>query len=591
MVATVGSISIDLSTNTAKFIAGFQKSATTVERESKRMAASVRGIESSFRLVASSAAAFIGGATVRQISRYADAWTTAGNKIRAASEMSEMQGRSIEALNVIADRSRSGIEATVDLYTKLLRSSAGVAKSEKEVAEATEIVAKSFKAGGAAANEQAAGILQLGQALSSGLLQGDELRSIRENAPVLAQAIADEFGTTIGKLKELGAAGELTSARVFKAIIKGRKDVEAAFAQTKPTIEDAFTRFQNSLIKSIAKLDSTTGASRKLIAEIDRLGGAIERFVTAPSFEKFLELGEIKIEKGGLMDRLLQGFKEEILPELSSGEIKLIDKKTSTFITAQIEGARRKLMEFELEVNRTNNLELDLDTKVTIENLKDATAALTNFQTEFDKQFAINERRSALASKFRASENASMADMPGPPPTVHYGADVKSAVEKGTDATKYVAARAADVYRGVGQLDTHTAGYFDELGSSLAGGFRDIGTALRSIPWNMRTQAAANEGFKFSGLGSSSSWAGRRFTVGGVGPSMTGPYGRPLAMDSGATTDASSITGGTTSGAINVNIVVKPVMEGTRLSGQSTAEIKQAASAGANAALRAYYGR
>jgi tape measure domain-containing protein len=51
-------------------------------------------------------------------------------------------------------------------------------------------------------------MIQLRQALSSGILQGEELRSIREQAPLVAQAIAQEMGVTIGKLKELGAEGE-----------------------------------------------------------------------------------------------------------------------------------------------------------------------------------------------------------------------------------------------------------------------------------------------------------------------------------------------------------------------------------------------
>lgn len=127
--------------------------------------------------------------------------------------------RTLSELNEIARATRSGLSETADLYAKLLRSTAGVAKSELEVAKATEIVNKAFKAGGAAASEQAAGILQLAQGLGSGMLQGDELRSVRENAPLLAQAIADYFGTTIAGLKELGSEGQLTSDKIFQAIL------------------------------------------------------------------------------------------------------------------------------------------------------------------------------------------------------------------------------------------------------------------------------------------------------------------------------------------------------------------------------------
>ena len=209
--------------------------------------------------------------SVREVTRYADAWTVAGNKIASASQISGMQARSLEGLNVIANDTRSGIEETVDLYAKLMRSTAGVAKSEVEVARATEIVNKAFKAGGAAASEQAAGILQLSQGLGSGLLQGDELRSVRENAPILAQAIADYYKVSISGLKKLGEEGQITSEGVFKAILAAGPKIEAAFAATKSTIEDGITRVNNAFTQYIGQTDSSLSASQRLVAGLNAL--------------------------------------------------------------------------------------------------------------------------------------------------------------------------------------------------------------------------------------------------------------------------------------------------------------------------------
>jgi tape measure domain-containing protein len=205
-----------------------------------------------------------GALSVREIQRYADAWTLANNKVAAASEIAGVQARSLSDINDIATATRSGIAETADLYAKLLRATAGVAKSEEDVARATELVNKAFKAGGAAASEQAAGIMQLAQGLSSGILQGDELRSIRENAPVVAQAIADEFGVTIGKLKDLGSEGALTSDRVFQAILKAQPKIEAAFSKTTATIGENFTLLRNAMTEYIALGDSSIGATEKI---------------------------------------------------------------------------------------------------------------------------------------------------------------------------------------------------------------------------------------------------------------------------------------------------------------------------------------
>ncbi len=103
------------------------------------------------------------------------------------------------------------------------------------------------------------------------MLQGDELRSLRENAPILAQAIADEFGVTIAQLKELGANGELVSERVFRAIIKAQKPIERQFQATNSTIKDAMTRINNEFTAYIGNADQSAGASAKLVEALQFL--------------------------------------------------------------------------------------------------------------------------------------------------------------------------------------------------------------------------------------------------------------------------------------------------------------------------------
>ena len=222
------------------------------------------------------------GVAANEMKNYADSWTRMGNKIAAASQSSGVQARSLIELRKGADNARSSLDEYVDLYARIMRNSKGVAKSEQEVADVTNIVSKAFAVGGAAASEQAAGVLQLGQALGSGFLQGDELRSIRENAPVLAQAVADEFGTTIAGLKDLGAEGKLTSDRILKAILNARQQIEAQFNKTSLTIEQSLTLVKNAATQYIGTMDGVTGSSRvvsgtlKAIADnFDYLGDAV----------------------------------------------------------------------------------------------------------------------------------------------------------------------------------------------------------------------------------------------------------------------------------------------------------------------------
>lgn len=209
--------------------------------------------------------------SIREILQYADAWTEAGNQIRASSDITGLQARGLEELRKLADDSRAGFEETVKLYTRMQRAASGVANSEEEIARATTIVNRAFKAGGAATSEMHAGIIQLSQGLASGLLQGDELRSVRENAPVLAKVIADYFGVTVAGLKELGAEGKLTSDLVFKAILSGEAQIQSAFATTQATISDGFTKVRNALIQYVGTADQSAGATAALNAGLNAL--------------------------------------------------------------------------------------------------------------------------------------------------------------------------------------------------------------------------------------------------------------------------------------------------------------------------------
>ena len=293
---------------------GFSTGMTTMQGNVNRLSASLLNagtmmtkFNNVLQIIGVSAAA-------NEIRRYADSWTLMNNKIAAASQSSGMQARSLSDLKKGADNARSSIVEYADLYARIMRNSKGVAKSEQEVADATNIVSKAFAVGGAAASEQAAGVLQLGQALGSGVLQGDELRSIRENAPVLAQAIADEFGTTIAGLKDLGAQGKLTSERVLTAILKARQQIEAQFAKTSLTIEQSLTLVKNAATEYIGTMDGVTGASKavsgtiKLVADnFDILGNTMLAAIGVSAARIFGRVASATGEQIKLTAAILEG--------------------------------------------------------------------------------------------------------------------------------------------------------------------------------------------------------------------------------------------------------------------------------------------
>lgn len=116
-----------------------------------------------------------------------------------------------------------------------------------------EIMAKSYSIGGASAAEQSSSMYQLIQALGSGILQGDELRSVREGAPIAYKEIekfAQGVYNTEESLKDLASQGMITSEIVVAAMLNVGDEIDKKFENTQMTFAQAFTSIKNTAIKS-----------------------------------------------------------------------------------------------------------------------------------------------------------------------------------------------------------------------------------------------------------------------------------------------------------------------------------------------------
>lgn len=178
-----------------------------------------------------------------------------------------------------AQNSRSDLSDTTTLINRIMMS--GVygqeAGSLGSATRMAEILNKAMVVGGGTAEENKRALIQLSQGLSSGILQGDELRSIREQAPYLASVLAeglnkidDRFiGTTVGDLKELGAQGELTSDVVIRALEAMQDQVDATFADKAPrTWAQGLTSIKNTIKIMTAYLQSMEGGPLSKISEL-----------------------------------------------------------------------------------------------------------------------------------------------------------------------------------------------------------------------------------------------------------------------------------------------------------------------------------
>lgn len=136
--------------------------------------------------------------------------------------------------------------ATADSFLRLARTREDIGATSREIMLLTELVQKLGVVSGASAGEVGSGMLQLSQALAAGRLNGDELRSIMENMPALAKAIADGLGVSVGQLRAMGAEGQLTSDKVFKALLGQTEAIRKEFEQLPETLERSTQRLSDA---------------------------------------------------------------------------------------------------------------------------------------------------------------------------------------------------------------------------------------------------------------------------------------------------------------------------------------------------------
>jgi lambda family phage tail tape measure protein len=209
---------------------------------------------------------------VGQVIQFADGITNLRNKLKTLTPDVDVVNKQFDALVAIAITSRAPLEATADLFFRIQRSAKALGISTAEAATITESLAKAMTASGLGANEAAGPLLQLGQALQSGVFQGDELRSILEGMPVVAQALANELGVPVGALKKLGSEGQISADVFVKAMRRAKDSIDEAFGRTTPTITSAIEGLRTNAKLAFDQFESNTQTGRTLGLAIEYLG-------------------------------------------------------------------------------------------------------------------------------------------------------------------------------------------------------------------------------------------------------------------------------------------------------------------------------
>lgn len=272
-MATVGNASERAKQKTESAFSGIESKARGANEELHKMDSTLTGLKNKFV----GALAFLGVTlSLGNIIRMVDEWKVVNGQVALTTKNQQESLMVQKELYRMAIDTRQAYASTATLYASVARNSSELGKSAEDVLGFTEDVSRAMMIGGGSAASQQAALIQLGQALGSGVLRGDELNSIMEQAPRLAKAIAEGMGTTIGQLRVLGKEGKLTAIDVFDAIRKSSEKLKREMGKIPWTVNQAGVRVSNALGNLFSKLEKKTGIVSSIAKGFASIGDYID---------------------------------------------------------------------------------------------------------------------------------------------------------------------------------------------------------------------------------------------------------------------------------------------------------------------------
>lgn len=246
----------------------FGQSVGAVKAEIDRTAHATTALTASMARMGHFAAGFLGA---REFAQTADAVTEIDARLRIFEGSSEKAASAFQGIFKIAQEGRAPLEGVADLYTKFARNADDLGLSQERILGLTRTITQAMATTGGASASAEAAIMQFGQALSAGVLRGEELNSIMEQAPALADAIAKGLGRTTGELKAMGEQGLITVPEIISALERMAPVIEQQFAQMPITIAAALTQIRNEFMLFVRDSSAVQGGVQATVGALGLL--------------------------------------------------------------------------------------------------------------------------------------------------------------------------------------------------------------------------------------------------------------------------------------------------------------------------------
>ncbi len=382
-----------------------QRAFAGIDKQTAALERTMAGLRTAVGMVGAAFAAVGVSMGAGEVIRIADSWNNVNGRLRlvadSAAQLAEIQDR----LFGVAQESRVAYEQTADLYARIARSTRDMNLGYEQTIGITETINKSLIISGASAESANAALIQLGQGFASGQLRGEELNSVLEQTPRLAQAIADGMGVSVGKLRELGKEGQLSAEAVTKALVSQADAIAKEFDRMPKTVGQAMTVMNNSIGKMIFGVDQAGGATAALAGWIIELAGAMDVWAGK---NKEAIAGWIKNFQLGLMSVQAEIMRVAMLIDKLGG--------TMTFLAS---------------------LPSAIPAVLGIQSSQDRMQRLADWNIRYEERYQETERAlQALAQRYNEIESGAASAAKSTGDFVKTQAKTTAATKAGTDAAK-----------------------------------------------------------------------------------------------------------------------------------------------------------
>ncbi len=291
----------------------------------------------------------------------------------------------------VAQRTRTGLQDTITLYGKVAESVRGLGGDQAQALQITESVNQALQVSGAGTVQQASAITQFTQALAGGILRAEEFNSILENAPRLAQALADGLEVPRGALRGLVNDGQVSAEQMVRAILSQRDILETEFNTLPLTVASAMTKVRNEFERAVGQnLGQSTGQLAQVISTIsENLAGALSAAY-----------------RGVLLVATAVGV--QLLASLQAGSAGLLQKRQATVLATQALAQERLQLIGNLQAEVASLDAKRIYTAALLKEAQAAVAAAAGMQrlTVAETQLVPAQRAAAAAADAHAAAEA-----------------------------------------------------------------------------------------------------------------------------------------------------------------------------------------